>query len=246
MKKDVFKREVLVVLCSLVLVSCETGEPSETPERGGTPAGVVPKSANAARGDSASAFDHAGSMHTEVLLGYYADTLLPATADGCIARLDAVVAVHPYFAGFSPADYGLVPEGRILAIADNGPAELAVLMDELPLSLQAREGLYLFVTEVLEREVQGEAEAELHAFMVGYEGNVLSSNTYTDTEKEYLLTVASILRHSVQAKRKRPKKNTDIDWDWLTANVAGAALGAQYGPRQAILTAARAGILENR
>lgn len=235
-----------MILCSLLFVSCETGEPVETRKRGETPADVVPKSTNAARGHLANAYDEAGHIHTELLLGYYADTLLPATAGGCIARLDAAAAVHPYFEGFSSADYGLVPEGMILAIADNGPAELALLIEGLPLSLQAREDFYLFVTGVLEREVQEEAEADLLALMVGYEDNVLSSAAYTDTEKEYLLTVASIFRHSVQAKRKRPKKNTDIDWDWLTANVAGAALGAQYGPRQAILTAARAGILENR
>lgn len=240
------KKYLFIVLCCLPLVSCDpdvSAGPLPAYRSDGT---NTLKSRPGLPGNQENAFDYVGLVHNEILYAYYADTLLPASEAAIVERVDGKAALHPYFEGLTPEAYGLVPASRISGLAAEGGGAMASLMEGLPLSLQARYDFHLFVTAVLAQVHGGEDGAAIHGFVVDYETHVAGAGGYTAGEKEYLLTITSIVRHSLDAKGKKPKKNTDPDWDWLTANIAGAALGAQYGKRHAVLVALKAGIMENR
>jgi len=239
------KKYLFIVLFYLPLASCEpAGSDGPLPAHG--PGGTYNlKSKPGAPGNPDNAFDYAGLVHNEVLYAYYADTILPATADAISGRVDSIAGLHPYFSGLPVTAHDLVPLGGIEHLSSNGAAGLASVLEGLPLSPQARNGFGLLAVEFLSKVDRGEDYDAIHGLITAYESQTLASPDHTAAEKELLLTATSIMRHSAHAKAKRPKKNTDPDWDWLTANIAGAALGAQYGKEHAVLTALKAGIMEN-
>lgn len=196
--------------------------------------------------NSSNDYDIVGQVHHDVLYSYYADSFLPMSSDSIVKRVNLKASSHPYFDNFLLADYDLIPESRIAYLVSNSSTAFESIVTDLPLSLQAKTDFRLFVSTVLSKVNNGVDYLDIHNYVVSYESSVVASTTYTASEKEYLLIVTSIIRHSVYAKEKRPKKNTDPDWDWLTANITGAVEGAQYGKSHAILTALKAGIIENR
>lgn len=239
------KKHLFIVLFYLPLASCEpAGSDGPLPAHGPGETYNL-KSRPGLPGNPDNAFDYAGLVHNEVLYAYYADTILPATADGVIGRVDSIAGLHPYFRGLPAAAYHLVPRGGIEHLSSNGAAGLAAVLEGSPLSPQARNGFRILAGEVLSKVDRGEDYAAIHGLITAYESQTLASPDHTASEKELLLAATSIMRHSAHAKGRRPKKNTDPDWDWLTANIAGAVLGAQYGKEHAVLAALKAGIMEN-
>lgn len=239
------KNYFFMTLFSLLFVSCESTESTELEPTSPAASHYDSKAKEALPENFSNAFDYVGAVHNEVLYAYCADSILPITTNDIIHRVQLKVSSHPYFNGLPIAAYGLIPQSRIDYLASNSNVALAAIVEELPLSLQAKSDFRFFVTAVLAKVNLEEDYQVIHDFILAYETSITTAQAYAPSEKEYLLTVTSIIRHSVYAKKKRPKKNTDPDWDWLTANIAGAVEGAQYGAEQAILTALKTGIIQN-
>lgn len=236
------KNYFILLVYALLFISCESTESekitSEVIQYNRSSNDLPPA-------NSSNDYDFVGQVHHDVLYSYYLDSISPTATDSIIKMVNLKASNHAYFDNFLLEDYDLIPESRIVYLVSNSTAFESIVTD-LPLSTQAKTDFRLFVSTVLSKLDSGVDYLEIHDFVVSYESSLAASSNYTTSEKEYLLIVTSIIRHSVYAKEKRPKKNTDPDWDWLTANITGAVEGAQYGKSQAILTALKAGIIENR
>ncbi len=73
-----------------------------------------------------------------------------------------------------------------------------------------------------------------YAVITTIESKVTTDVLMTSSERENLYVLTSILRHSIFAKKKRPKKNTDPEWDLLIVNFMGSAAGLRYSSFSAI------------
>lgn len=234
----------IFVVYALFFISCESISTEETTSERSTLTNKI--SPESPPSNSLNSFDYVGQVHDSLLHSYYADSLVFSSIDSIIQRVNLKASYHPFFTNFPSTDYTFIPVSRISFISSNSSVAFDSIVTGLSISTQAKIEFRSFVSIVLDRVGQNEDPADIHNFIVNYESNLQQSNHYTSNEKAYLLMVTSILRHSVHTKGKRPKKNTDPDWDWLTANIAGALDGAQYGGEQAILSALKAGIIENR
>lgn len=191
-------------------------------------------------------YDLLGQVYQDVLLNYYAESVLPNSNDSIIATVNLKAHNHSFFGNLLPTEYDLLPESRIEYLALHGGTALDSLVANMPLSAKAKTDFSQFVASVLLQVANEDNYLEIYNNVVFYETTIQDSAQLTTVEKVNLLMVTSIIRHSVYARKKRPKKNTDLDWYWLTANFAGAIEGVQYGKEHTVLAALKSGIIENK
>ncbi len=237
------KNYFLILLFALLFVSCETTETELTSSETNT---LSKKSEDLLPVNPTNSYDFVGQVHYDISTSYFADSNLPKTIDSIVSQVNLKASIHPFFDDFLSADYNLVPQNRIAYLVSDSHGAFDSIVDDLPLNATDKNDFRIFVETVLSKVDNDEDYIDIHNYIVHYESTIQDSGQLSVSEKEYLLTVTSIIRHSVYAKKKRPKKNTDLDWYWLSAKFTGAVEGAQYGKSHAILTALKAGIIENK
>jgi|GEM_PF-1740133 len=237
------KNYFLILLFALLFVSCETTESELTSSETNY---LSKKAEDLLPLNPTNMYDFVGQVHYDISTSYFADSNLPKTIDSIVSQVNLKASIHPFFDDFLSADYNLVPQSRIAYLVSDSHSAFDSIVDDLPLNATAKNDFRLFVETVLSKVDNDEEYVDIHNYIVHYESTIQDSGELSASEKEYLLTVTSIIRHSVYAKKKRPKKNTDLDWYWLSAKFTGAVEGAQYGKSHAILTALKAGIIENK
>jgi hypothetical protein len=236
------KNYLIILLYAVLFASCESTETELTSTE---VSHFSKKTQDTTPLNPANTFDNVGQVHYDLLRSYYANSFLPKSSDSIVGQVNLKASAHPFFDGFLITDYNLVPLSRIDMIVANSEYEFSSIVANLPLTTETKNDFSAFVATVLSKVDHDVDYEAIYNYVVLYESTLQDSKDISASEKEYLLSVTSIIRHSVYAKRKRPKKNTDPDWDWLTANITGAVEGAQYGKSHAILTALKAGIIEN-
>lgn len=196
--------------------------------------------------NASNLFDIAGAVHNELLYDYHDSIFLPYSLDSIANRVNVKAKNHPFFENLETQDFSMVPNSRIEELVFQGRSIFPSLINELSLSIPVKAEFEWFITSILNKIDADAGYTDIYTTVVAYETSLENNTLYTVEERAYILTVTTIIRHSVHVKEKRPKKNTDPDWDWLTANVFGAVEGARYGMPSAITTALKAGIKENR
>lgn len=237
------KNYFLILLISLLLVSCETTESEIINSKANN---LSNKLQDISPLNPANLYDFVGQVHYDISTSYFADSNLPKAIDSIISQVNLKASTHPFFDDFLSSDYNLVPQSRIVYLVSNSQEAFDSIVDSLPLNITAKNDFRHFIETVLSKVYNDEEYIDIHNYIVHYESTIQDSDQLSASEKEYLFTVTSIIRHSVYAKMKKPKKNTDLDWYWLSAKFTGAVEGAQYGNTHAILTALKTGIIENK
>lgn len=196
--------------------------------------------------NSSNSYEFVGQAYQDILHQYYSDSILPTINDSIIEKINWKASTHFLFKDFVTADYNLIPKSSINNMVLDSNTALDSILSNLSLPTKEKYDFKAFISTVLYK-VDNELDyVDIYNYVIAYESEIENSNELSSNEKEYLLTVTSIIRHSVYAKKRRPKKNTDLDWYWLTANFTGAIEGAQFGKNHAILAALKTGIINNK
>lgn len=195
--------------------------------------------------NEANPYDLAGALHLMLLSDYAATLEKPSDLAALQLLIAAIANDHPDYQSVAPA----VPVPiSSLWLSELAAGEYLFLSDVLmapTMSPLGKKQLDHFAHALLEQYEAEAAYPVLHTSIVLYESEVLRDSTLTAADKRILLTTSSIARFSAYAARKRPKKNTDPDWDLLIANLAGAGEGASHDTGTAAVMALTAGIAAN-
>lgn len=193
--------------------------------------------------NSANPFDGAGTIHNELLTSYYAHYPLPTETDSIIALFYENAKAHSFFATISSSP--ILPNELDMLLKEPDIV-LQDFLESSDLSEKAKISLNGYIETLLDYANSSEDYAVIYDYITTYENTIETDALYSSDEKAFILTITSITRHSVYMKKKRPKKNTDPDWNWLTTNIFGATAGANGDTQKAIYTAVVAGIIENK
>jgi hypothetical protein len=193
--------------------------------------------------NSANPFDEAGTIHNEILTNYYTHYPLLTDTDSIIDLFHWKAKEHSFFSSLTASPILSNELNLLLSQPEN---MLEDFLQNSNLSVKARTSLSHYIYELLLYAHSSDDYAVVYDYITNYEHTIVTDSLYSSDEKAIILTITSITRHSVYMKKKRPKKNTDLDWDWLTTNIVGATAGANGDTQKAIYTALVAGIIENR
>lgn len=195
--------------------------------------------------NSSNEFDLAGKIHNELLTLYYEQSPLPSTAAEIASSVESIATSNNAFALLRPPSYLPLTTGQVTKM-DGPHYGVSQIINDSGLSTPAKASLSDFVTTIEDYISANENYDTVYNYCVAYEATVTADPVLTAHDKEVILTTAAIARHSAHFRKKRPKKNTDPDWDWLTVNVIGSSEGAAYGTAEAITYGLAGGIVQNK
>ncbi|MGL2965864.1 hypothetical protein [Flavobacterium sp. XGLA_31] len=230
------------ILCSF-FISCNTsseeGFTGSTQRLAGTTLDTIPISPT-------NPYDATGQVYYELLTAYYQGELRPFTLTGIITQSTEIANATPSFLALTKGvPYVFTASDRVASIVSQPEACLATTIDATLNTTAAKSSLTDFVGSLLSLTAKEDTYDPIYTYIVAYEDSVLRSATFTERDKKIILTTASIARHTVYAKKKKPKKNTDPDWTLLVGNITAAIDGAGVSSEEAIMRALVTGIVEN-
>lgn len=190
-------------------------------------------------------YDAIGAVYGEILQAHLDAAATPTSNDSIYAYVNQLVVQHSFFHSLSYQQYSKIELGRLEDYITYGKTLLPGIIQQLNLSTEVKSSHEEFVELLIDKLNEREDYLVIHEYILDYEDRILDDKEIGTTDKQYLLTVSSILRHSTYAKRKRPKKNTDLDWDWLTASVLGTVEGTAQGDANGLTASLKAAIMEN-
>ena len=189
-------------------------------------------------------YDEVGAIYAETMSVYYAKDTHPVEVDSVLHEVEDIAFTLPAFSSFSGSYVSPTP-AAIDSILTAPSDRLGASILDPTLSLKAQQRLSSFVDTALLYATDESDYAVFYAHATSFEFEVHSDFGYTTYDKQVLLISSSILRYTVYAKKKKPKKNTDPEWDLMVGNFTAAIEGAKISKGTAAVFALVTGIAEN-
>lgn len=236
------KNSYLICIYLGLFMACETPEVTSEPTATNDTATYYNRAGDLPPFNSASDYDSAGEVHSEIFQTYYTAASTPTSLDSIIDLVNLKMSEHPYYRALPDFDYHTFSIAEVQGILSNPTHSLSKALDESPLSAYAKTHFQTFLSDLTQHIHNEEDYTLIYDFIVSYESALDKDVQHSQAEKEFLLTVTSIARHSIYHKDKKPKKNTDPDWNWLTTCITGAINGAVFRVPESISLALKTGI----
>ena len=249
MKKcnPVFRILVCFLFCtSFLFFSCSDDTPqNEGQADAGVASTLRAKGIETLPANPANTYDYVGKLHNELLYTYYQSRRQPNDFASVMERLDSLAWNHLNFIRLAADGYSVPDTVKINSILER---QITVATDVIALSklsVSAKSSLSTFISSIYAFSTTEDDYEVIYSYLVAYESDVLHNVSYSITDKAVLLSLSSIARHSAYAKKKRPKKNMDPDWDVLVSNIIASTEGASESLATAVMYGLLAGIVEN-
>ena len=193
----------------------------------------------------ANPYDLAGKIHNEIFDAYFETNSLPQTISGIIDRVDVISKTNTNFIGLGDGIYNVLTPNRASYILSNSGSEVPSIFNNAAISVRARNSLKSFIESLLILCESEQDYALIYKYISDYENLVIHDSLFSQQDKKMLLTTTSIARFSA-SKKRRPKPNTDTDWEVNIFHVVGSIEGMSQSTSAAITSAVSLGIAGNQ
>lgn len=190
-------------------------------------------------------YDIAGQVHSELYAAYYEDDSLPVELSDVINRVLIVSNENETFVSLSNTSY-LIDSTMLSSLLGQISCCSAEIIDNSLATDEAVISFQSFISTLVPLCNEEEDYTIIHSFITSYENFVFESKNIPASDKQVIMISTSIIRFSTYERKKRPKKNTDPEWDLMIGNIIGCVDGASEGIETAVLKSLICGIVENR
>lgn len=195
---------------------------------------------------SANPYDSTGQVFSSLYDLYYDKSLTIGTLDSLRSEVEMIAFETPLF-DFYQSDYVSPSISRLDSLVCHPHASFDVLLLSSSTSTTLKSDFSAFLEQAVQRaENETLSYSSFHAYCVDFEESILEDNTLSLYEQRVILTTCSVFRYSTFAKKKRPKKNTDPEWDLMVGNFTAAFAGALHNNGSSAVYALMVGIYSNR
>lgn len=200
---------------------------------------ILARNANELPFNNHNGYDAAGALYHEILESYGSINPTPVGEAAILATVERIADSSSTFNAFKGNDYGYLTEGVILSITADPVQSISDIIDGTDMSTAAKTSLAQFLDGLSIICKSDKDHDSIYNHIVEYEAEVLNEPLFDSSEKAIILTTASIARYAVYNRKRKPKKNTDPDWDWMILSIAAGTEGiAVYSPGNAVTLAA--------
>ena len=119
--------------------------------------------------------------------------------------------------GSSDANSG--SSGKVLVILSDSFSEIIANWDA---TVEAKLSFSRFINSLLFLSKTEEPYEILYDFIVDYEASILTNETFSEKDKEVILTNSSVVRYETYEESITPPKNKDPDWTILFREVSSS------------------------
>lgn len=194
----------------------------------------------------ANSYDYVGQLHHELYLEYYAQQNDSLALSNVIAKVEVLANKNTTFESYFETPYhfyGVVEVSNLLAC---DTLCIDTILANSALTIDARNKMKTFLSDFnfqFEKNIESGPVLE---YVFQFENQIINSKDLLESDKAILLSTTSIARFSVYESKRRPKKNTDPDWDSLITNLLGNIIGSDYGIENGLTSSLICGILSNQ
>ena len=234
-------------LCLLLLIVTSCSQPDDhTPSQEPLTQTQLYRTAENPAGNSANPFDLAGQVHDELFVSYFSQPALFFDINGVATKVESLAAANTHFGSLAGAASTRTTATRTQAWIGHETCAATDAVSTASLGQSAKNSMSQFINTLLSMNRTVSDFDSFYTFIESYEAGVLSNPTFTAYEKERLLTMSSICRYSTYRGKKKPKKNTDPEWDHIVFSIAGGIDGGERSAAESVVDALTAGIVQNQ
>lgn len=193
--------------------------------------------------NSANPFDSAGKIHNQLMEAYY---MLPGhTGQNVSLAVDSLARLNTDFILVKTPSFVATDPIRVSAIAGSSFTALETAVSNSQMSIHGKASFIDFAEDLMLLYSIEDDYGTVYSFIASYENGILADTSLTAIDKKTILITASITRYAAYASKKKPKKNTDPEWDLMIGHLVAAVEGTGSGTAEAILLSLSVGITEN-
>lgn len=153
--------------------------------------------------NSANPFDDAG----QVLYNQKSYNIIQSLKKGSVIR------------SVKSSDTNSLSSGKVSPILSDSLSEIIANWDA---TVEAKLSFSRFINSLLFLSKTEEHYEVLYDFIVAYEASILINKTFTENDKEVILTNSSVVRYETYEESITPPKNKDPDWTILFREVSSS------------------------
>ncbi|MBP4141982.1 hypothetical protein J3S90_09220 [Flavobacterium sp. P4023] len=153
--------------------------------------------------NSANPFDDAG----QVLYNQKSYNIIQSLKKGSVIR------------SVKSSDTNSLSSGKVSPILSDSLSEIIANWDA---TVEAKLSFSRFLNSLLFLSKTEEHYEVLYDFIVAYEASILINKTFTENDKEVILTNSSVVRYETYEESITPPKNKDPDWTILFREVSSS------------------------
>lgn len=193
----------------------------------------------------ANKFDYVGELHYELYQDYYAQLNDSSSLYQVSLTVEQLVNQQPKFINYFGNNYNFTHLNAVTSLLDCNTSCVATVLSNSSLSLVAQEKMKIFFSDfelLFEKSITSD---EVIQYVMLFEDEIIHSSSFTAFDKSVILSTTSIARFSTYESKRRPKKNSDPEWDSLITNLLGSVVGCEYGIADGVITSLICGIQSN-
>lgn len=195
--------------------------------------------------NDANPYDEAGLLYNELFDTYYTNGNLGGNVSQIATKVQTIADANANFNLIKGSPYHNVSNTRVQYLLEHPTTCVSDVISASSMSTVGKSSLANFINFfIVFLGTESDCDV-IYQKVVAYENEVLLNTALTETDKQIIFTTTSVLRHSAYRARKKPKKNTDPDWDIFIGNIIASTEGAEYGSAEAATMALVTGIAQN-
>ena len=189
-------------------------------------------------------YDIAGILHVELYKAYYEEDSLDNAIPAITDRVLLLANQSEAFGSLSSLPYSINIEA-VTQLSEQITCCTSEILTNSLLSSEASVSLQNFIYTIVPLCNDEDDYTVLYSLITSYENTVLEAKNMPISDKQVLLITSSVVRYAAYERKKKPKKNTDPDWDLMIWRIVGSVSGATEGIEKAVVYAVIFGVLEN-
>lgn len=229
----------------MAMVSCSQEEANQSASATSN-SSLASRTATDPAANANNPYDEVGRIHNQLFDAYFSQDTLVKSVEGISADVEAIALDDKDFPDLVGASATRNTVSRLYNLVGRESTAVSDAIGNSTLSAYAKSGLQHFCDQIVLLNSTTDEFDDMYTLIETYETQVSQDTVLTATDKKKILTVASITRYSTYKAKKKPKKNTDSDWDMMGFGLAGSIEGIENSPAEAIINALSAKILQNQ
>lgn len=196
--------------------------------------------------NQANPYDYVGQLHYELYQDYYAtqsDSLL--SFEQVLFDVEDIANKNSNLTSLAGINYSFSNVMALEQLLDCEILCLDTVLEQSSLSTLAQNKAKNFIENFNVLFENNLESAPVLEYIVQFENEIITSATLSVSDKSIILSATSIARYSTYESKRRPKKNTDPDWDSLITSLYGAFLGNENSVGDRIVASLICGITTN-
>lgn len=176
-----------------------------------------------------------GNIHSNLYLSYDDLGLVSPSLPTLIDTIQYLGINNSDFTSLSAVPYQFDAFPLLDQVLTSGDFSLKDAIEEAVIDTSLQVSFLHFINDLQDDFTTADNYFTVSERISVYESEILLDTSLSSSDQKVVLTTTAILQQTVERLRKRPKKNTDRDWDLMITTMGATVVGSKRSLQDAII-----------